>query len=94
MSLLLKAQALQQKRMEALRKYVADLGNIDNQRHELDLAAARAWTKIVRAGWTPGDLTQLGLRAPKRPRVNQSTADPEVSPSASSQSWEQGQSDG
>ena len=68
MSLLLKAQALQHKRMEALRKYVADIEDLDRQRHELDLASARAWMKVVHAGWATTDLTSFGLKSPKKPR--------------------------
>ncbi len=69
MSLLLKAQALQHKRMEALRTYVADMDDIDRRRHELDLASARAWMKVVHAGWATTDLTSFGLKAPKKPRT-------------------------
>lgn len=69
MSLLVKAQALQHKRMEALRKYVADMEDLDRKRHELDLATSRAWVKVVHAGWSPADLTGLGLTAPKRTRT-------------------------
>ncbi|MEA5120848.1 MAG: hypothetical protein VB040_06195 [Propionibacterium sp.] len=69
MSLLLKAQALQHKQMEALRTYVADIEDIDRRRHELDLASARAWMKVIHAGWTTTDLTSLGLKTPKRPRT-------------------------
>lgn len=68
MSLLLKAQSLQHKRMEALRTYVADIEDIDRKRHELDLASARAWMKVIRAGWATSDLTSFGLKAPKKPR--------------------------
>lgn len=68
MSLLDKAQALQHRRMEALRKYAEEVEDIDRRRHELDLASARTWTKVVRAGWAPSDLTSFGLKAPKKPR--------------------------
>ena len=74
MSLLLKAQALQHKRMEALRTYVADIEDIDRRRHELDLAAARAWMKVVRAGWVTSDLVSFGLKAPKKPRSTPSAS--------------------
>lgn len=68
MSLLLKAQSLQHKRMEALRTYVSDIEDIDRRRHELDLASARAWMKVIRAGWAASDLTSFGLKVPKKPR--------------------------
>ena len=74
MSLLLKAQALQHKRMEALRTYVADIEDIDRRRHELNLASARAWMKVVHAGWATSDLTSFGLKAPKRPRSTPSAS--------------------
>jgi hypothetical protein len=74
MSLLLKAQSLQHKRMEALRRYVADLEDIDRRRHELDLASTRAWMKVIRAGWTTTDLTSFGLKAPKKPRSTSSAS--------------------
>ncbi len=63
MSLLLKAQSLQHKRMEALRTYVADIDGIDRRRHELDPASTRAWTKVAHAGWATSDLTSFGLKA-------------------------------
>lgn len=74
MSLIVKAQALQQKRMEALRKYAADAADIDRQRHELDLASVRAWMKVVHAGWATTDLTSFGLKAPKKPRARRPEA--------------------
>lgn len=74
MSLILKAQALQHKRMEALRKYADEVANIDRRRHELDLASARAWMKVIRAGWATSDLTSFGLKAPKKPRSTPSAA--------------------
>lgn len=74
MSLLLKAQSLQHKRMEALRTYIADIEDIDRRRHELDLASARAWLKVIRAGWATSDLTSFGLKAPKKPRSTASAA--------------------
>ncbi len=74
MSLLLKAQSLHHKRMEALRTYVADVEDIDRRRHELDLASARAWMKVIRAGWATSDLTGFGLKAPKKPRSTPSAA--------------------
>lgn len=74
MSLLLKAQSLQHKRMEALRTYAADIEDIDRRRHELDLASTRAWMKVIRAGWTTSDLTSFGLKAPKKPRSTPSAS--------------------
>ena len=74
MSLLLKAQALQHKRMEALRTYVADIEDIDRRRHELDLASARAWMKVIRAGWVTSDLVSFGLKTPKKPRSTPSAS--------------------
>lgn len=74
MSLLLKAQSLQHKRMEALRTYVADIEEIDRRRHELDLASARAWMKVIRAGWATSDLTSFGLKTPKKPRSTPSAS--------------------
>ena len=74
MSLLLKAQSLQHKRMEALRTYVADIEEIDRRRHELDLASARAWMKVIHAGWATSDLTSFGLKAPKKPRSTPSAS--------------------
>ena len=69
MSLIAKAQALQHKRMEALRKYAEDVTDIERRRHELDLALVRAWVNVVNAGWAKSDLTGLGLQAPKTPRT-------------------------
>lgn len=85
MSLLLKAQALQHKRMEALRKYVADIEDIDRRRRELDLASVRAWMKVVHAGWTTTDLTSFGLHAPRKPRSTPQVAigDNRAEPSSS-----------
>ena len=74
MSLILKAQALQHKRMEALRKYADEVANIDRRRHELDLASARAWMKVIRAGWATSDLTSFGLKTPKKPRSTPSAS--------------------
>jgi len=74
MSLLLKAQSLQHKRMEALRTYAADIEDIDRRRHELDLASTRAWMKVIRAGWATSDLTSFGLKAPKKPRSTPSAS--------------------
>ena len=74
MSLLLKAQSLQHKRMEALRTYVADIEDIDRRRQELDLASTRAWMKVIRAGWATSDLTSFGLKTPKKPRSTPSAS--------------------
>ena len=69
MSLIAKAQVLQHRRMEALRKYVEDVEDIDRRRDELDLATTRAWVKVVHAGWATTDLAGLGLKAPKKTRT-------------------------
>ncbi|MEA5054705.1 MAG: hypothetical protein VB093_14805 [Propionicimonas sp.] len=74
MSLILKAQALQHKRMEALRKYAEEVANIDRRRQELDLASTRAWMKVVHAGWATSDLTSFGLKTPKKPRSTPSAS--------------------
>lgn len=74
MSLLLKAQSLQHKRMEALRTYAAEIEDIDRRRHELDLASARAWMKVIYAGWATSDLISFGLKAPKKPRSTPSAS--------------------
>ena len=58
MSLIAKAQVLQHRRMEALRKYVEDVEDIDRRRDELDLATTRAWVKVVHAGWATTDLAR------------------------------------
>ena len=69
MSLIAKAQALQHKRMEALRKYAEDIEDINQRPHELDQASVRAWVKVVNAGWVKSDLTSLGIQAPKTSRT-------------------------
>jgi len=74
MSLILKAQALQHKRMEALRKYAEEVANIDRRRQELDLASTRAWMNVIHAGWATSDLTSFGLKAPKKPRSTRSAS--------------------
>ncbi len=80
MSLIAKAQALQHKRMEALRRYVEDIDEIDRRRHELDLASSRAWLKVTRAGWARTDLARLGLSAPKKPRARRSASSKRADP--------------
>ena len=98
MSLIAKAQALQHKRMEALRRYVEDIDDIDRRRHELELASSRAWLKVTSAGWATTDLTHLGLVAPKKPRAR-STApshqtEPDPQPAETEPPDEQAASDG
>lgn len=79
MSLIAKAQVLQHRRMEALRKYVEDVEDIDRRRAELDLATTRAWVKVVHAGWATTDLVGLGLKAPKKTRTrSDATAESEA----------------
>lgn len=82
MNLIAKAQVLQHRRMEALRKYAEDVADIDRRRHELDLASARAWVKVTNAGWVKSDLTSLGLQAPtprtrRREAATQDRTNPE-----------------
>lgn len=74
MSLIAKAEVLQHKRMDALRRYAEDLADIERRRHELDLASARAWGMVIHAGWATADLTGLGLKAPKQPRARRRVA--------------------
>lgn len=74
MSPIAKAQALQHERMEALRRYVSDIEDIDRRRRELELASSRAWSKVTSAGWARTDLTRLGLSAPKKPLARRSAS--------------------
>lgn len=98
MSLIAKAQALQHKRMEALRKYAEDVTDIERRRHELDLALVRAWVNVVNAGWAKSDLTGLGLQAPKTPRTKrpEPTSDDqaEVASISTDRQHDGGESDG
>lgn len=80
MSLIAKAQALQHKRMEALRRYIEDLDEIDRRRYELELASGRAWVKVTGAGWARTDLAHLGLIAPKKPRARRSASSKRAEP--------------
>lgn len=98
MSLIAKAQALQHKRMEALRKYAEDVTDIERRRHELDLALVRAWVNVVNAGWPKSDLAGLGLQAPKTPRTRrpEPISDDQAEPASMSpnQQHDGGDSDG
>ena len=82
MSPIAKAQALQHKRMEALRRYIEDTEEIGRRRHELELASSRAWLKVTGAGWATTDLAHLGLIAPKKPRARRSPSSKHAEPVA------------